>query len=156
MPFVSLSSKNRNYSVPFSVPVADDQIVPESKTIPPSISPLDAWDEPEGALAVDVYMLSEVVVIRTAVAGVKPEDLGIALQNDLLTIRGRRHDELEVESAAYVVQECHWGSFSRSIVLPVAVQPESAEAILKNGILTITIRRALPRAISLFVVDNIE
>jgi len=109
-----------------------------------------AWAEPEGELAIDVCLAPAAVVVRSAVAGVAPEDLSIALHNDLLTIRGRRLlDESETATAHYVLQECHWGSFSRSVLLPVSVSPEGSEAVLKNGILKITLRRTAPAALSI-------
>ena len=90
----------------------------------------------EGELSVDVYETPADIVIRSTIAGVRPEDLEIYLQDDLLTIRGSRHQELET-SAEYYCKECYWGGFSRSIVLPVEVQSEKVDATLTEGVLTI-------------------
>jgi len=73
------------------------------------------------------------------VAGVRSEDLDVSISNDLVTIRGARRRENIVEDEDYFTQECYWGGFSRSIVLPVDVLSEKADATMKNGILTITI-----------------
>ncbi len=93
----------------------------------------------DGQLAVDVYQTPEHVVIQSTVAGVKPEDLDVAISNDLVTIRGVRHRDYDVADEDYFTQECYWGGFSRSIVLPVDVHSDKAEANMKSGILTITL-----------------
>lgn len=93
----------------------------------------------DGQLAVDVYQTPEHVVIQSTVAGVKPEDLDVAISNDLVTIRGVRRREYDVADEDYFTQECYWGGFSRSIVLPVDVHSDKADASMKNGILTISL-----------------
>ena len=85
-------------------------------------------------------------------AGVSPEDVRIALHNDLLTIRGERREEDNVLADSYVVQECHWGSFSRSVVLPVPVRSEGAEATMKNGILKVILERVPAASVEVRVV----
>lgn len=93
----------------------------------------------DGQLAVDVYQTADHIVIQSTVAGVRPEDLDVSISNDLVTIRGVRNRDQEVAEEDYFTQECYWGGFSRSIVLPVDVLSEKADAAMKNGILTITI-----------------
>lgn len=93
----------------------------------------------DGQLAVDVYQTADHIVIQSTVAGVRPEDLDVSISNDLVTIRGVRHRDQEVAEEDYFTQECYWGGFSRSIVLPVDVLSEKADAAMKSGILTITI-----------------
>ncbi|MDO8505807.1 MAG: Hsp20/alpha crystallin family protein [bacterium] len=96
----------------------------------------------EGELAVDVYETSKAIFIKTAIAGVKPEDLHLALTSDMLTIRGKRHDESGEEERKYLCQECHWGEFSRTIILPGEVNTVKAEATFKSGLLVIKLPRA--------------
>lgn len=91
----------------------------------------------EAQLSVDVYETKESVIIKSTVAGVKPEDLEISISNDLLTIRGFRKEEEEVEEDNYYTRECYWGAFSRSIVLPCEVDQKKVDAGVKNGVLTI-------------------
>lgn len=93
--------------------------------------------ESEGQLTIDVYQTPAHVVIKSTIAGVKPEDLDITITNDMVTIRGQRQKDEEVKTEDYYYQECYWGAFSRSVILPVDVQADEAEASLKNGILTI-------------------
>jgi HSP20 family protein len=92
--------------------------------------------EPEGQLAIDVYQTEDDLVIQSAIAGVKPESLDIAIERDVITIKGSREKPLE-ESGDYFTQECYWGPFSREVILPVEVDPNRAEAKMKEGILTI-------------------
>jgi HSP20 family protein len=96
----------------------------------------------EGQLTIDVYQTETDIVIKSTIAGVKPEDLDVAINNDMVTIRGERKNEEMVGSENYYYQECYWGSFSRSVVLPVNILAEKAEASLKNGILTIRLPKA--------------
>lgn len=91
----------------------------------------------EGQLAVDVYQTKNSVVVKAPVAGVDPEMIDIDVTNDSVAIRGERYDEKEVDQEGYHFQECYWGSFARSVVLPVECDAEKAEATFKNGILTI-------------------
>jgi len=96
----------------------------------------------EGQLTIDVYQTENDVVIKSTIAGVKPEDLDVSINNDMVTIKGERTSEEEVSEENYYYQECYWGGFSRSVVLPVDVVSEKAEATLKNGILTIRLPKA--------------
>lgn len=117
----------------------------EISTSPPEeakSSPAPSGDEQEGQLTVDVYQTPDAIVIKSTIAGVKPEDLDVSITNDMVTIRGsRRHDE-ETQEEDYFYRECYWGSFSRSIILPVDIVAEKADASLKDGILTIRVPKA--------------
>lgn len=93
--------------------------------------------EPEGQLTVDVYQTPDAIVIESAIAGVKPEDIDVNVTSDSLSIRGARHREKTVSDEDYIYQECYWGSFGRSIILPQEVDPDAAEVKFKNGILTV-------------------
>jgi len=94
------------------------------------------WFEAEGQLAIDIYQTENELVIRSAIAGVKPEFLDISLEKDIITIKGKREKPFE-EEEDYFTQECYWGPFSRELILPVEVDPNLAEATMKEGILTI-------------------
>lgn len=96
----------------------------------------------EGQLTIDVYQTDSDIVIKSTIAGVRPEDLDIQINNDMVTIRGERRKEEETREEDYYYQECYWGAFSRSIILPVDIQANKAEAIMKNGILTIRLPKA--------------
>lgn len=93
--------------------------------------------EAEGQLTIDVYQTTNDVVIKSTIAGVKAEDIDITITNDMITIKGRREKDEEVKPEDYYYQECYWGPFSRSVILPVDVEADRATASMKNGILTI-------------------
>lgn len=93
--------------------------------------------EIEGQLAIDVYQTDKTIVIKSTIAGVKPEDLKISLHNDLLVIKGNRNTENNIPEEDYLYKECYWGSFSRSIILPAEVDNKRVDAEIKNGVLTI-------------------
>ncbi|MEP7163023.1 MAG: Hsp20/alpha crystallin family protein [Candidatus Moraniibacteriota bacterium] len=99
-------------------------------------------NDAEGQLTIDVYQTENDIVIKSTIAGVKPEDLDVSINNDMVTIKGERKNEEVVENGNYYYQECYWGSFSRSVLLPIDVIPEKADAALKNGILTIRLPKA--------------
>lgn len=104
--------------------------------------PKEEWFEPEGQLSVDVYQTENELIIQSAVAGVKTEDLNISMEGDMIAIRGVREKPFN-EEGDYFTQECYWGPFSREIILPVEVDPNKVEASLKEGILTIRIPKLL-------------
>lgn len=91
----------------------------------------------EGQLAIDLFRRGQVLVIRAAVAGIEPDDLSISVHNDLLTIRGERAHEEVIDKEDWFHQECYWGAFSRSVLLPEDVDEHGIEASMKNGILEI-------------------
>lgn len=123
-------------------------------------APDEEWldeDYEEGQLSVDVYQTKDAIVIKSTIAGVKPEDIDISINNDMVTIRGKRQIEETVSEDDYFYQECYWGGFSRSIILPTEVVPDKVEASLKNGVLTVTLPKAREsKSISVKVKDQSE
>jgi HSP20 family protein len=101
----------------------------------------DEWDESDdlpGQLAVDVYETKEKLVVKARTAGVNKHDLDVSIADNTLSIRGTLSAGSEDDVINYFVQECYWGEFSRSIALPVPVKEEEIEAVLKDGVLTIS------------------
>ncbi len=96
----------------------------------------------EGQLTIDVYQTPNDIIIRSTIAGVKPEDIDIAINDDMITIKGERNRDVEIKEEDYFYQECYWGGFSRSVILPVEVQADKTDAELKNGILTVKLPKA--------------
>jgi HSP20 family protein len=136
----------------------DDQTSPDNFSAleqTPATSPTEQeWldEDVDGQLSIDVYQDKDNVIIKSTIAGVKPEDIDISIQNDLITIKGKRDNDLTVSQEDYFYQECYWGSFSRSIILPVEVKSEETKAELKNGILTVVLPKAkLVKAVSVKV-----
>jgi HSP20 family protein len=98
----------------------------------------DFDDEGEGQLAIDVYQTKDSLVIEAPIAGVTDaENLDVSITTESVTIRGKREKETKVKEDDYFYQECYWGRFSRSIILPQEIDAEKAEATIKNGILII-------------------
>jgi len=95
----------------------------------------------EGQLTVDVYQDKNDIVVQSTVAGVDPDDLEIHITSESVTVKGRRERIQRIEERDYFYQECFWGRFSRSIMLPGEVDPEESTATLNNGILTIRMPR---------------
>ncbi len=122
----------------FSGPHETDEMV---EPTPPSRATKEPdWLEEgqeEGELAVDVYQTPEEIVIKTMVSGVRPEDLEVAITREMVTIKGKRELGREVVTEDYFQQELYWGSFSRTILLPVEIDVEESEAIEKHGLLTV-------------------
>mgnify|MGYP003394154716 CR=1 FL=1 len=94
-------------------------------------------EESEGELAVDVYQTASHIIVKAMIAGVKPEDLDVAITRDMVTIKGKREKHSEGGSNDYFFQELYWGAFARTIVLPQEVEIEGAEATEKHGLLMI-------------------
>lgn len=100
----------------------------------------DLFDEEnEGQLSIDVFQTPEEIIIEAPIAGVKPEDLDIDITNESVTIKGKREKEKEIKEEDFFYQECYWGRFFRSIVLPQEIDAEKSEASLKEGILKIVL-----------------
>jgi HSP20 family protein len=113
----------------------------EMAAVPGPAAPTDEWDEEEsvpGQLAVDVYETKEKLVVKARTAGVNKHDLDVSISDNTLTIRGTLSAGNEDDVENYFLQECYWGEFSRSIALPVPVKEEEIEAVLKDGVLTIS------------------
>ncbi|MBU6431179.1 MAG: Hsp20/alpha crystallin family protein [Patescibacteria group bacterium] len=96
-----------------------------------------AEDDSDGQLAVDVYQTNNDIIIKTMVAGIRPEDLDISITRDMVTIKGSREDNISIEDDDFFHRELFWGSFSRTILLPQEIEIEEAEAIERHGLLTI-------------------
>ena len=97
----------------------------------------------EGQLTIDVYQTLNEIVIKSTIAGVKPEDLDVNINNDMLTIKGTRRNEARIKPEDYYYQECYWGPFSRSILFPEPVDVPRSSASIKQGMLTIVLPKAI-------------
>lgn len=101
----------------------------------------DDWEEEDavpGQLAVDVFETKEKLVVKARTAGVNKNDLDVSIADNQLSIRGTLSAGNEEDVENYFVQECYWGEFSRTIALPIPVKEDEIEAVLKDGVLTIS------------------
>lgn len=126
--------------------LGEDELIPsdDGAGAPVAVTPADdedEWDEDAGMpgqLAVDVYETKERLVVKARTAGVNKNDLDVSIADNTLSIRGTLSAGNEDDVENYFVQECYWGEFSRSIALPVPVKEDEIEAMLKDGVLTIS------------------
>ncbi|KND49371.1 MAG: Protein containing Heat shock protein Hsp20 protein [Parcubacteria bacterium C7867-008] len=102
---------------------------------------LAALDEKhsDGELPVDVYQTAGEIVIRTFIAGVRPDEISLSLSRDMVVIEGAREERDAVTDEDYFIRELFWGSFSRTILLPQEVDVDNASAGAKDGLLTIVL-----------------
>lgn len=101
------------------------------------------WDDeqPTGQLALDIYETPKKLIIKARVAGVNKDDLDVSITGNVLTITGTLSSGDEIETENYHVQECYWGEFAREIELPVGVKEDEVDAVLKDGVLTVTFNK---------------
>ena len=95
----------------------------------------------EAELSVDVYQTPTDIIVQTMVAGVKPEDLELSISRDMITISGKREENMNIDENNYFTKELYWGKFSRTMSLPAEVEPEEVEATEKHGLVTIKIKK---------------
>lgn len=129
----------------------EEEVAPEPAAKPQKpaqvSTPISKQDEDwmtdyEGALNIDMYQTKDNVIIKSTIAGVRPDDIDITVANDMVTISGSRRREEKISDDDYFYQECYWGGFSRSVIVPVDIDSEQIEADLKDGILTVVVPKA--------------
>lgn len=122
--------------------LSDDDLATTDPAAPASE---DNWDDSQeeflGQLAVDVYETDEKLVVKARTAGVNKEDLDVSISDGILTISGTLSSGDDAEATNWHIQECYWGEFSRTLALPVSVKEDEVEAVLKDGVLTISFNK---------------
>lgn len=116
----------------------DDDLSDAGVASTPAISDEPAEDDFPGQLAVDVYETDDRLVVKARTAGVNKDELDVSISDGILTISGTLSSGDDAEATNWHIQECYWGEFSRTLALPVAVKEDEVEAVLKDGVLTIT------------------
>ena len=103
------------------------------------------WDDSEeefpGQLAVDVYETEDKLIVKARTAGVNKEELDVSISDGILTISGTLNSGDETNATNWHIQECYWGEFNRTLALPVSVKEDEVEAVLKDGVLTISFNK---------------
>ena len=122
----------------FDTPSSDQPADDSAAAGPAQTDEEEDWDAVPGQLAVDVYETKEKLVVKARTAGVNKNDLDVSISDNQLSIRGTLSAGNEDDVENYFVQECYWGEFSRTIALPVPVKEDEIEAVLKDGVLTIS------------------
>jgi len=93
--------------------------------------------EEEGELAVDLSENKDELILQAVIGGVEINELDISITNDMITVRGERKRESKDKVEKVYYNECFWGLFSRSLILPQEINADKAKATIKNGLLTI-------------------
>ena len=104
----------------------------------PAVNDEPSEDDFPGELAVDVYETEERLVVKARTAGVNKDELDVSISDGILTVSGTLSAGDEADATNWHIQECYWGEFSRTLALPLAVKEDEVEAVLKDGVLTIT------------------
>ena len=104
----------------------------------------DNWGEgtSEWGLPLDVIENEEAFLIKASVPGIQPDNLEVTFNKGVLSIHGEIKDESEKQEGQYHLRERRFGSFSRSISLPVTVKSEDIQADFHDGILTLRLPKA--------------
>ena len=89
--------------------------------------------------AIDVVRENGNLVVRADIPGIKPEEVKIEVEDDILTISGEHAESTEEKDENYVRRERRYGSFRRSMALPAGVDPEKISAITHDGVVEVTI-----------------
>ena len=122
---------------------AMDRLV-EDSFVPPSWNALARRPGQNGdatwRLPLDVYTTDEEITIIASVPGIKPENVEILFENDVLTIKGELPAPLE--NVDYAMRERRYGKFSRTLTFNVPVEAEKIEATFENGLLTVIVPKA--------------
>lgn len=120
----------------------EDQVIKPSQSMDTENEEMAEEDEMEGQLALDMYQTKDNLVVKSTIAGVRPEDIDVTVNDNVLTISGERTQHDEVRDKDYYLQECYWGEFSRSVELPEEFDAEGISAEIKDGILTVVIPKS--------------
>lgn len=87
----------------------------------------------------DVFEREGKTVVRVDLPGIKREDIEVAVENDLLVIRGHREEEKEIKEEHYYASERATGEFSRAISLPEGAKTEDIQATYQDGVLEVVV-----------------
>lgn len=124
--------------------VVEETIIEEPATLEDNLEEEEEWDDTEdlpGQLAVDVYETADKLIIKARTAGIERKDLDVSINDNILTISGVLNSGEDDKATQWHIQECYWGEFSRTIALPVQVKETGVEAVLKDGVLTVSFEK---------------
>ena len=105
-------------------------------------APEGGWRVGSWTPAMDLYETDEALVLKAELPGFAKEDVHLELQDNTLTLKGKRKRELDVKEEQYHRVERAYGAFQRSFMLPALVDPDKAEATFKEGVLELRLPKA--------------
>jgi HSP20 family protein len=112
------------------------------------------WAQGAWSPAVDIYEKDGTIVLKAELPGIEPKDVDVRVENNILTLKGERRFEAEVQQDSYQRVERAYGSFSRSFTLPTVVDTDNIKAEFKDGVLRMSLPKkeeAKPKQISINV-----
>jgi HSP20 family protein len=119
-----------------------DRLFDEGFSRPWRILPATAGETYEATFPVEVSETESDVEVKASLPGVKPDEVEITIQNDVLTIKAEHKDTTEEKKRDYYRREIRYGSFHRALTLPVSVDSDKAEAKFENGVLSLKLPKA--------------
>ena len=117
---------------------AMDRLFDDAFTRPFSLAREGDWSSP----AIDMYQTDDNVVVKADLPGIKPDEVQVNVNGDILTVKGETKQEEEKKNKSWHIREHRWGAFERSVRLPTNVMADQASADFENGVLTITLPKA--------------
>lgn len=139
----ALSEEVETAELPEEEEITEENVIEEPTTLEDSLND-EEWDDTEdlpGQLAVDVYETADKLIIKARTAGIERKDLDVSINDNILTISGVLNSGEDDKATQWHIQECYWGEFSRTIALPVQVKETGVEAVLKDGVLTVSFEK---------------
>jgi len=115
----------------------DNEILEDVATTKEERKEVEEWVEEgvDAELSIDMYQTDSHIIIKTLIAGVRPEDIEVSITRDMVIVKGKREGERHIEDGDYFHKELYWGSFSRKILLPQEVEVDESEAVDRHGLL---------------------
>ena len=116
------------------------------------LSSVPSGQSPSFIPSLDIYQDKDNLMVETPLVGVKPEDVNVSIENNVLTIEGKTEKKSEVDEKSYYRKEIRSGSFHRSVALPLPVSGDKARAEYAEGVLKITIpkeEKAKPKSVKI-------
>jgi len=111
------------------------------------------WSWGESALVpLDVYATDEELVVEANLPGVKPDEVEITVEGDILMIAGDIRSSRKDDEGSTILSEIRRGAFTRTLTLPAGLEPDRATATFEDGVLTLRIPKAehfMPRQIKI-------
>ena len=117
------------------------------------------WQAESFGVPIDIVENEDEFIVKASLPGMKPEDLEITYNNNVLTIKGEVKDEQDIEESHYHLRERRYGSFARSFSLPANVNADSVKANFDQGVLTLSLPKtedAKPKRIAVHTTPMIE